>query len=180
MDELGEPDELDELVAQMRFASTMELYFAALIVALALPDMCGALASPNGKASGPKFQQWLVLHADYSPPEAAQLYAFRCSLLHQGTMWPADDESQIAFFEPSPGALQLHNLSTDVGDHHLGWISVPVFVEEIGQAVESWSAEFGGTTTVKRNMARFVRRRQEEPPPHISGAPVIAWGPPRA
>lgn len=162
------------LVRQMREASGDGLYFAALVLALTLPDMCAALSAENGRASRSKYQTWLAEHLPTSIENAAGIYDFRCSLLHQGSAHPQSGGPRLAFIEPSPGQPQLHNLSTDVGGDVVGWISVPMFVDEVGQAVERWFLRYGESTLVARNMQRFVRRRPGGLPPHVAGAPVIA------
>ena len=50
---------VEEMIRQIRLASTHGLYYLALLGALSLPDICGALASDNGKATGPKYKDWL-------------------------------------------------------------------------------------------------------------------------
>ena len=102
------------------------------------------------------------------------LAAFRCSLLHQGSARPQGGHQPIAFIEPEPGAAQLHNLSTDVSGDVVGWISVPLFVDEMSDAVQRWWSVYGETTTVSRNYGRYARRREGGLPPHAAGAPVIA------
>ena len=73
----------------------------------------------------------------------------------------------------APGAGQLHNLSTVVGDSQVGWISIEMLVEEITAAAEEWLQKFGETQTVLRNMEKFARLRPDGLPMHVQG-PVIA------
>lgn len=110
----------------------------------------------------------------YGEEDAANLYGFRCSLLHQGSAQPHRGDFPIAFIEPVGEAPQIHNLSTVVEDDQVGWISIPIFVEEVADAVQRWFEEYASSTTVQRNMDRFVRRHPEGLPPHFGGAPVIA------
>jgi hypothetical protein len=77
----------------------------------------------------------------------------------------------IAFMYPDAG--QLHNLSTVVGDEVVGWVSIPIFVDEVTSAAERWLGEFGATKRFKKNFERFARLRPEGLPPHVAG-PVIA------
>lgn len=158
----------------MRRASEAGLYYPALMMALVFPDICASLSAENGRTSGSKYRAWLVEHAAQPKDEAALLYGFRCSMLHQGSAFPDRGDFPLAFIEPTPGASQLHNLSTVVGDSRIGWLSVPLFVEEIATAVENWVHSYESSETVMRNMERFVRRRPEGLPPHVVGAPVIA------
>lgn len=53
---------MELLIRQMLRASEDGLYFAALTLALAIPDMLGALQSENGRASGSKYRRWAEEH----------------------------------------------------------------------------------------------------------------------
>jgi hypothetical protein len=84
---------------------------------------------------------------------------------HGGT-WP------VGFtFPPGP---ELHNLSIEVHGQRVGWLSIPLFVQEVTRGAEQWLAQVGGTQTVTRNLERFARLRPEGLPPHVGGWPVIA------
>lgn len=113
---------MDELIAQIRQASASGLYYLALLGALTLPDICGALNSENGRASGPKYRDWLRKYIPEQADEADDIYGPRCSLLHQGQAKPKGGQFPIAFTHPSVG--QLHKLSTVSGDDgsRIGWL----------------------------------------------------------
>jgi hypothetical protein len=162
---------VEELIRQIRAALTHGLYYVALHGALTLPDLCGALESANGRSTGPKYKAWLRANVPDQADQAEEIYGLRCSLLHQGHATPKNSSFPIAFM--APGSGQLHNLSTQVGEDRVGWLSIEMFVAEITTGAENWLAEFGETTTVKRNLEKFARLRPEGIPPHVSG-PVIA------
>ena len=164
---------MDELIRQIRLASQAGLYYLALFGALALPDICGALASDDGKASGPKYIEWLREYVPQQAGDAELIYGLRCSLLHQGRALPHGGAFPIAFTFPALSGVTLHNLSTLVGDDRVGWTSIPAFVDEVTTGVEGWLEQFGNTTTVTRNLGKFARLRPDGLPPHFSG-PVIA------
>ena len=160
MTELGSVEDagLRLLADQMRAAGAGGQYFAALLIALTLPDMCGALASENGRASRSKYRAWLVANLHVSDDHAQSIYDFRCSPLHQGSAHPQSGRGSVtAFIEPTPSSPQLHNLTTDVNGERVGWMSVPMFVEDIAVAVDRWFARYGDTSTVQRNLGRFVK-----------------------
>lgn len=162
---------MDELIRQIREASTSGLFYLALLGALSLPDICGALASDDGKASPSKYKSWLQDNVPQQAGGADEIYGLRCSLLHQGRAMPHGSHFPIAFMHPAAG--QLHNLSTEVNGDRVGWLSIPIFVDEVTRGAESWLSQFGTTRTVKRNLAKFARLRPAGLPPHVSG-PVIA------
>ncbi len=163
---------MDELIAQIRAASTAGLYYMALLGALTLPDICGALSSKDGAASASKYKDWLRKYVPEQAAEADDIYGLRCSLLHQGRAMPQGGTFPIAFM--GPGGMQLHNLSTIVNGKQVGWISVEMFVEEVTGGAERWLKKYGQTNTVARNLGKFARLRPEGLPPHVVGQGVIA------
>jgi hypothetical protein len=162
---------MEEMIRQVRVASQSGLYYLALLGALGLPDICGAASSENGRASGAKYEDWLRRYVPEQAGEADEIYALRCSLLHQGQTKPHGDFPPIACAPPSTG--QLHNLATIVGDESVGWLSIEMFVSEVTTGVERWLSEYGSTNTVARNMEKCARLRMEGLPPHVAG-PVVA------
>jgi len=75
-------------------------WYAALAVALTIPDICGSIANPK-EHSGPRYKQWCqkYLTPRYTLPmptgetvflSAEDTYALRCAYLHEG----ADDVSR--------------------------------------------------------------------------------------
>jgi hypothetical protein len=173
-----------DLLAQTKSALEAGAYMPALMTTLTVPDICGALGSDDGRASGSKYRAWLVdwfklnagtpYAAAIEADAAARLYAFRCSLLHQGSSHPRGLGMRIAFIEPAPGAPQLHNLSTDVNGDVVGWISIPSFVDEMADAASRWWSAYGQTKTIIRNLERYARRRPDGLAPHVVGAAVVA------
>jgi hypothetical protein len=48
-----------ELLSQIRFTSTSGAYYLALMAALMIPSICGALESSNCEDTGPRYVAWL-------------------------------------------------------------------------------------------------------------------------
>lgn len=64
-----------------------KLFYAALSLALTLPDICSSLCN-GSKTNGKKYSEWLTeyfipIH-DYEVISANDIYALRCSFLHNG------------------------------------------------------------------------------------------------
>lgn len=76
---------MEEMIRQIRAASVAGLYYLALFGALTLPDICGALAASDGKASKTKYTKAVRCrmvalsrsHACFLRPEQASFTAFR-------------------------------------------------------------------------------------------------------
>lgn len=130
----------------------------AMMVALTLPDIMGALDSENGKATGSKYRSWLSKYANYPPDDAALIWEIRCSLLHQGRA--NQGELRVGFTVPGTG--QLHKLSVEAYDGvKIAWHSIEAFVDDIATAVIRWLNEFGRTARAQRNLQQFARLRAE-------------------
>ncbi len=165
---------VNELIAQIRQASAAGLYYLALLGALSLPDICGALSSEDGRASPAKYKDWLRGHVPTQGGQADLIYGLRCSLLHQGRAKPHGSHYPVAFTYGGTGG-QLHNLTIEAANgERTDWISIPIFVEEVTSGAEQWFAQFGSTKTVCRNMDKFARLRPNGLPPSVVGGPVIA------
>jgi hypothetical protein len=163
---------MNDLIAEIRAASDAGLHYLALFGALVLVDICGALASENGRATPSKFRDWLRANVPDQANNASEIYGLRCSLLHQGRAMPHGGHFPIAFTYGT--GTQIHNVSVEgfSGDE-VGLLSIPIFVDEVTRGAEAWLAQYGETTTVKRNLEKFARFRPNGLPPHLVG-PLIA------
>jgi hypothetical protein len=165
---------MQDLLVQIRAASNAGLYYAALFTALALPDICGALESADGLATGARYQAWFDCHVapKYSGfLSGADCYLFRCSLLHQGrTQHPRGTYSRILFVEPGVSGMILHN---NILNDALN-IDVRIFCEDLVAAVESWLPMARTLPQFIANLSHFVTRHANGLPPYIVGVPVVA------
>jgi len=137
-----------------------------------MPDICAALESPKGRATGQQYIAWFNQHVASlygGKLDGAGCYYFRCSMLHQGTtIHPNSRYKRIIFLEPTNGIVFHNNVIMDALN-----IDVKIFCEEICSAVERWWASVEGTANVQRNLPRFVTRHPQGIAPYIVGTPVI-------
>src|SRR5690348_1009287 len=99
---------MEDLLAQIESAVGRNAYYLALYVSLTLPDICGAMESPDGIATRARYISWFEKHvaAKYQVRGEPSLsgetcYYYRCSLLHQGrAQHPAMGYARILFLEP--------------------------------------------------------------------------------
>jgi hypothetical protein len=163
-----------DLIGQIREAlQNPRLYYLTLFASLALPDICGAISSDNGEASGQKYIDWYNKYVADSCPflTGEDCYRFRCSLLHQGsTQHPKGKYSRIVFVEPSATTNVFHcNILNDALN-----LDVRVFCTDMIQGVENWLQENENTELYKKNYNRFIRRYPNGLRPYIGGVPVIS------
>lgn len=148
-----------------------------MYVSLSLPDICGALESDNGVATGNKYKDWFnkyVAHAytnkDREIFTAEDCYYFRCSLLHQGTTYhPKSTYIRILFVEPDARNNIYHN---NIFENALN-IDVRIFCRDIISGAEKWLAGIENNPNFMRNSSNFIRRHPNGFPPYIYGMTVI-------
>jgi hypothetical protein len=163
-----------DVLEQIADGLTARLYYLSLFTALAIPDMCGAIDSTDGRASGTNYAAWFDLWV--GPRYAGRLtgeecYGFRCSLLHQGQLQSTRGRySRIVFVEPDVTTVVLHN---NVINDALN-IDVRIFCEDIIDAASFWLDYVENTPRFIANFQNFVRRYPTGLAPYIEGTPVIS------
>jgi len=133
---------MKQFVEAVRYAVKGENWFGALFMALALPDICGAIETPeasNKERYTRWFRQYLrkKYHDDFFT--ADDCYYFRCACLHQGVALDrkarTSYEGAIHFITPRRGVtvhLNKHGNALQM--------QIDVFCNDICEAVEEWLA----------------------------------------
>jgi hypothetical protein len=157
---------MKDVLAQIDAANKAGYYYVALFSALAIPDICAALESPDGEARGDRYIDWYDRNVDSGPATGQDIYRFRCSLLHQGrTSHPKSNFSRIIFIEPGASTNVFHNCV--VGDALL--IDVQLFVSDLMAATTQWLVSAENTETFQKNFAAFVARHPDGLKPYMTG-----------
>lgn len=167
-------NELRSLVPTGNLTTTMML-------ALTIPDICGALNAPNGRATPPRYKKWFaenVRDVDDGSPDMPTIdwpglvYGLRCSMLHQGRQ--THGEARIGFVDPSSGVSihwsSGHNIGSELGTFYL--LAVDRFVDEVTIAAAAWLSEHASREPVKTNLAKSARYRPNGLAPVVVGVPV--------
>ena len=167
-----------DLIQQIDRAMAANLYYVALLAALSLPDICGAMESDDGEATRKKFIVWFDrwVGPRYVVGDAPSLtgevcYYYRCSALHQGrAAHPRMGYARILFVEPGAARLILHNnIINDVLN-----IDLRTFANDLLDGANAWLAQTEGTDNYHRNYPLFMQRYPNGLAPYIVGVPVIA------
>lgn len=164
---------MKNLLKQIQQGLEVNLYYLSLFVALSMPDICGAIESQNGEATGKKYEDWFN---EYVSPKynnflsGADCYKFRCSLLHQGSSQHSNSNySRVFFVEPSATTNVFHN---NIMNDALN-IDVRIFCQDIIDGVNQWLQKVENTKLYKTNHDKFIRRYPNGLKPYIVGVPVI-------
>jgi hypothetical protein len=167
-----------DLLEQIQAAKSAGLYYLALLSALLVPEICGALESSNGETEGKKYAAWF--DKNVSPRYAVRgvptlsgwdAYRFRCRMLHQSSAHvPSSAISRIIFVEPGMNVIDAHNNRIfDILN-----IDVRLFVEDVAEAALLWLDRVEHTPLYKTNRERFACRYPDGLPPYMGGSPIIS------
>ena len=136
-------------------------WYAALFIALAIPDICGALEHPDTSSSVryvswydkymlPKYSSTMgALHEPHVFLSGDDCYALRCSLLHEGT---GDVEKQkiskilksVRFNEP-PDKGMMHRTQLK----NVLQLQVDAFCNDIIDATHQWLSDVQGDASIQ-------------------------------
>ncbi|MGK5079659.1 hypothetical protein [Janthinobacterium sp. HLX7-2] len=150
---------MKHLIDATRFALKDENWYAALALALTLPDICGRIAYPQLKKMSEKrttlwFDKYLApyykigVSANIQLMRGGDFYALRCAYLHQGEFDlvghnAAKIVKKFIFHSPKAGGSHK-NMKTDGIDGNglpinpVVQLDISNFSEEVCVAVEQW------------------------------------------
>lgn len=166
---------MEEFLDEIEASYEAGHFYLALFCCLALPDICGAISSADGIASGQKYKVWFDAYV--APKyegnfDGSNCYAFRCAALHQGRSAQRNlGYTRVLFLAPTDAnRLCMHNnvlndaLNLDVGE----------FCRDMISAVRIWMHREASNPTFQRNMASFLQRHRGGLPPYIVGVDVFS------
>jgi hypothetical protein len=143
-------------------------WYAALALALTIPDICGRLETP-AMGSQARYVGWYdrYLLRKYQHPVGpsrtlhtflcgADCYALRCAYLHQGEFGIEDQRAQQAllnfhFTPPQPGMF-IHNNQMD----NVLQLQVDVFCEDVCVGAARWLEAVSADADIQARLARLA------------------------
>jgi hypothetical protein len=163
---------MEELLNQIEHSTQNGTYLLGLYVALAMPDICSALESSNGRATGNRYKAWF--NKWVSPKydgvlTGEQCYAYRCGVLHQGRSKHAKlGYSRIIFLEPDSNMHFHRNILNDAFN-----LDLVIFCKDIVNSVREWLPTMENNSSFQNNYKHFMKRHEHGIHPYIVGVPVI-------
>lgn len=168
---------MERFIGSIERSLQSENWFGALFLALAIPDVCGALETP-GVGNGKRYKRWFnqnmaPLYQRKNPIDPAMLarlgwtdekiartqaplfnaddcYAFRCSCLHAGMTETV--RSHIHFVAPPGNGNIVHlNLIDDVLQ-----MQIDQFCLEVCRATRKWLVDVSGEADVQERMRKLI------------------------
>ncbi|WON73879.1 hypothetical protein [Nitrosospira sp. Is2] len=159
---------MHQFVTATKAAVAQGNWYAALAIALTMPDICGRIESPS-KNPRERFVDWYdrfllkryqaniganrTLHTFLS---GLDCYALRCAFLHQGEFGIDDQRAQQAlesfhFTIPSQGSFFHVNQFDNVLQ-----LRVDQFCLEVSEAVEQWLVIVAGDKDIQARLAKLA------------------------
>ena len=141
-------------------------WFGALLLALAMPDICGAIEDPN-QGVGERYKKWFrqYLGDQYAPElfSDEDCYYLRCSALHQGMAeHPKAQNKRIHFTTPVPGLTAHLNFVEDEDGSFVLQMQIDIFCVQICSAVEKWESDVSSDPDIVKRIESLM----EFYPPH--------------
>jgi len=177
---------MSDLLDQIMVAVEARLYFLALLGALIVPDIAGAIDQP-GAGVGVRYRAWFrqwvaghfpvfqqVLPDGQAAPllTADDCYLFRCTLVHQAVI-PSPAQQSVArriIFMDMPVGWAVHYNALDDAVQ----FDVRVFCQSMVQGAKDWFADPGHSAEWTARYEALIRRHPDGLSPYVHGMPVIA------
>ena len=164
---------MEFLLNEIEKALDSGLYFISLQSTLSLPDICGSLQSPDGKATKNNYITWYDTYAKESSTNAISgedCYYFRCSCLHQGTTQNHNSSyKRIIFVAPGSRSFFHNNIIVDALN-----IDLNTFCKNVIFSVRKWEQQIKSDPNYIRNYENLIKLYPNGLPPYIGGIPVIS------
>jgi hypothetical protein len=159
---------MKHFVDAIRKAMHDENWYAALICALVLPDICSKVENPVECSGRRRYIEWF--HANLAGKYTHDLpferhtflsgedcYALRCAYLHEGDMDITRQSARMVlerfvFVAPRPGRVDHCNKNGTTLQ-----LQVDMFCDDVCQAVESWLERVADNEVIRLRMKKLAK-----------------------
>lgn len=162
---------LHPLLNEINKAAVGGFPFLAVVMTIALPDICVSLVSQDGRSNGERYKDWCKdnLGPGFEFVTGDDLWSMRCGVLHNG--WFGDlkhNVGRVIFALPGRNTL----VDCQLGDAY--FYSVVTFCANFTKAVADWFEKNKNDPNLQANLPRLMQWRPNGFPPYIAGAAVLA------
>ena len=157
---------MKDFLAATEMAVKQGNWYAAVVLALTLPDICGRLESPT-TLSKTRYVEWCrrFIEPRYTAPTAIgphtfltgeDCYALRCSLLHEGTTNVVEQRArqaleQFRFVAPKRGVIVHRNQRNNMLQ-----LQVDLFCQDMCDAVREWEKSVGSQDGIAKRAKNLL------------------------
>ncbi|WP_344698905.1 hypothetical protein [Sphingomonas limnosediminicola] len=148
------------MLHEIQAAITNGLPYLAMMQALAVPDICGALMASDGRATRSAYLAWYgeYMWGNFILLSPEQCYSLRCGFVHQSRSDLAGGHfKRIAFHCHFWGAMDSMPM-VDMGDTL--YISVEQFCAHLNNAAHRWFATVAFDPTVLENAQSLLKPKR--------------------
>lgn len=164
---------MNELLQQIEASYKTGQLYLALFSTLTLPDICGAISSDNGMATGQKYKDWFdkfVSHKYRGMFDGSNCYAFRCAALHQGKAEHKNlGYERVVFLAPDNNCVLHLNILNDALN-----LDLVTFCSDVINGVREWMAGECECANFQKNMPSLLKRHVGGLPPYVTGTDVYS------
>ena len=173
---------MEEFLNQIKGAISCKLYYPALFMTVAIPDICSALQSQNNDSDSKKYKEWFNKYitklqsnkyGESGQLKADHLWNIRCSLFHQGVTSDKKDYKRMLFIEPGNPTYSIHCCVVGANtDEKSLLIDIVQFCDDMIKGAEQWLKDKKGDQFYKQNYDKLIKRYPKGIVP-VFGTPVI-------
>lgn len=168
-------NQLHPILGEMMLALEARFFYLAMMQAVAIPDICGAIEAKDGRASKVKYIAWYKTYISpyFKMLPAEYCYDIRCGIVHQAkTGTPQSDYfNHIKFFHSPAPFGHTNTTVVMVGDVFL--INLRAFCHTVVGGVHDWFEKVKTDPVVSQNMNFVVRTREATTKERIFGDVII-------
>lgn len=167
---------LETLLNEVERSIEHKLYYLAIMLSLALPDICVALEDTTGRSGNKKkYMNWYNAYVLQRLPTLAaeDCFSLRGGVVHQGSsgvVTKGGKRRRVLFTIPDESGNVVHGvILSDVLQ-----FDTRLFCNAIAFAVRDWFQVAQHDATVQANLPNLVQYRPQGLKPYIVGLPLIA------
>lgn len=167
------------ILDEIRVACEHRLFYLAVMLCLALPDICAALEDPKGETNEKRYRSWVDkwLGQEYGKFLPAQdMYRLRCGVLHQGRMGHPGLRYKRLAFSVKVDFLADRNFLPNRRQPEILNLNAQMFCYNVSSGVRRWEKANENNPVVKANLARLVQYRPNGLSPYIDGIECLTSG----
>ena len=141
---------MDSILNEIEKALNAGLFYLAVMLTVALPDICAALEAEDGRSNTPRYKAWYDanLAALFTNLTADDCFSLRCGVVHQGRFGLAGSQYERAIFMlPTPQGSTF--VDCIINDAYV--FSVDVFCRTAIAAARTWFATKQNDPIVQAN-----------------------------
>lgn len=159
---------MERFIASIERSIDTKNWYAAIALALTLPDICGWLCDP-GKGSKQRYTEWFDKYLlqkyknnffgpDFAFLTSGDCYAIRCSFLHEGgeeisRQRAREVLSRITFSTTGSHLIKVNDVLL---------LNVSAFCNEVIEAVRAWVSDEGTRQDIKDRINELIIIRTEQ------------------